>query len=141
MLTHLIIAAHSDAEAICLNWPQAQKWPGLQMAGLNTGLFPALAMAWNDKSQAERLGADALVVTMAGQQGPWVFHLPDDFRDRLAALTPDEFPTLAQAWAQEEELQDFGWTAVDLEALLAKLQEFASRASRERKSLLLWMCF
>ena len=139
MLTDYIIAERSDAAAIGRSWPQPQEWPCLQMTWLDNSMLAALAMAWNDKSQAEKLESDAPVAGKTTNEGPWVFCLPDDFRDRLAALMPNQTSTLAEAWAQQEAPQSGGWTAADLEPLLGNLHEFAQRAVREGKSILLWV--
>lgn len=37
--------------------------------------------------------------------GPWVDRLPQELVDRLAALTPEQIPPLARAWASTETLQ------------------------------------
>jgi len=140
MLTDFILAEPSDATAICRSWPQRDKWPCLRMTWLDNSMLAALALAWNDESLAEKLESGAPVAAKTTNEGPWVFCLPDDFRDRLAALTPEQAPAVAQAWAQQEAPQSGGWAADNLEPILDNLREFAQRAVREGKSILLWVC-
>jgi hypothetical protein len=56
----------------------------------------------------------------ADSDGPWVWGLPQDLVDRLAALTSGQVRPAAEAWARTETFQDFKPTP-ELEPVLAGL--------------------
>ncbi|MCL2716963.1 MAG: hypothetical protein FWD68_21050 [Alphaproteobacteria bacterium] len=139
-LTDVIVAGLHEAEAVCVDGARSGKWPCLQNTGLDHLMLGALALAWNDRAQAENLDSLSLIAAMAADEGPFLLHLPNDFRDRLAAVTSADVPALARAWAQEEIAQDGDWTAGDLEPLLNAIRELAALAVARQESLLLWIC-
>jgi hypothetical protein len=54
------------------------------------------------------------------EEGPWVYRLPQDLVDRLAALTPDQIRSVADGWAKRETFRDYKPT-LEPEPIIATL--------------------
>jgi hypothetical protein len=141
MLTDIVMADVSEAEAIGRSGgTHIRLWPCLESKGVDHDFFAALWEVLTDGAKGSSLiAADEHILYMESG-GPWVIHLPEDLRDRLAALTAEQMGPVAARWVTCEELTMANVAAEDAEAYLVLLAEFARRAVQARKSLILWMC-
>jgi hypothetical protein len=87
---------------------------------------------------------DALVDEMSepvhelGEEGPWVYPIPERFRSALADLADEDLPELAKAWSEAEEFEADNLGTEDALDYLRELKAIAGKA-REPKQLFLWM--
>ncbi|WP_156771848.1 hypothetical protein [Labrys sp. WJW] len=139
LLTDVLIADAAEAKLICEIWPRERRWPAIETKGLDNSKFAALAAAWGDHELSDTLESGGYIAATRSDEGPWVFVFPDSFRDRIAAIEPARIPEIAKAWSGQRELELDGWKADDLDGPLLQLREFAARAVKQGKSLLLWM--
>lgn len=140
LLTDFVIADDTDAEAICASNDHLNQWPSLEAKGVDNIKLAALWAALTTDADVESLEGDAFLIHMADKQGPWVFRLPDDLVEHLAALSPETITDVAARWSEHEELQYDGWTPDVAASFLGVLTLHAQRAVTENKPLLLWMC-
>jgi hypothetical protein len=87
---------------------------------------------------------DALVHEMSepvhehGDEGPWVYPIPERFRRALADLAEADLPELAKRWSETEEFELDGLSAEDALDYLRELKTMAAQAIAP-KHLFLWM--
>ncbi len=138
MLTDILIASRDDATIILDEYPQRKDWSGLELKGLCNMKLAALLDTLGSPTEAAALeGEDCILVSR--QDGPWVILLPIILRDTLAALPDSQFRSVAEQWANHEELVLDGWSAEDVEPGIGMLKTHAKVAVEAGKDLLLWM--
>ena len=76
-----------------------------------------------------------------GEDGPWVFEVPEDLVRRLAALTAGQLAAAGTKWAAAEEFSPeyADWPAEAVQQVLTALAGLCKRAVRENKPVLMWM--
>jgi hypothetical protein len=80
------------------------------------------------------------MVRDGGKDGPWVFPLRREFRDGLAALSPDRIAPIAQQWAADEEVHASDQDEVEaLQSFVGELVELAKTAVASKRELYLWV--
>ncbi|MBR7793704.1 hypothetical protein KDM87_13985 [Undibacterium sp. FT147W] len=140
LLTDILIAHPSEAEAISQDLAHHKAWPCLQLKGLDNIKLSALLSALDAEEPAQKLEGEELLVFNPDPEGPWVFALPEQLKDLLSRLPEADVPAVAERWASHEELKFEGWSGSDIQPVVSMLAEFALRAKAESKPLLLWMC-
>lgn len=75
---------------------------------------------------------------VAGEDGPWLFRLPDDLTRTLADLSPDQRRDIAARWAAEEGFILDGWKSQAVHDAFEAIYELAVRADQST-ALYLWM--
>lgn len=142
LLSDVVVADVSEAQEICrAGRAQLDHWPRIESRGVDNLMFAALWEVLTDGTGGRSLmdgDEHVLHVENGGEQ--LVFHLPDDLRDRLAALTKDQIGPIAARWVEHEELSFDNVTVDVVEPYLVQLADFARRAVQSNKSLLLWIC-
>jgi len=101
LLTDVLVASPSEAEAICRDARHFENWPCWEAKRFDNLIFADLLRA---------LGAEADAVSLAGvdrliygdEDGPWIFHLPDVIPEMLSTLEDDQILDLAGRWLQGE---------------------------------------
>lgn len=73
-----------------------------------------------------------------GENGPWLYVLPDELHDRLAQMADERFSEVAAAWSQTEEAQMDRWEVEEAEKFLRDLSSFAATARSQTLNLLLF---
>lgn len=138
VLTDILIAPPNDASAIVAQWPGSKNWPAFETTGLDALVLAELAEALDRPSLATAIRN---LAPSAGDNadGPWVFVLPTEFRDRIAGIPAGRIGALAQAWSDKEETRAGGLTSQAAEQLVLGLQALAARARDGQKPLLLWI--
>jgi hypothetical protein len=138
LLTDILIASDTDAGAIFERYPAQKNWPAVELRGLDNTKLAALLRAFGDAEDASMLEGEGCIA-VSSEGGPWVFLLPDSFRDRLANSTARNSSDIAARWVQDEELAFDGWSAADVAPLVDILRSHASQAAAASKKLVLWM--
>ena len=116
MLTNILIATPEEATAIGQSSTQAATWPCLELNGLDNAKMAALLGALGFPKQAVELEGEQYLAVTVSEGGPWVFHLPQELRDALAAMPPSQVLGVAERWVSHEELAYDGWSATDVAA-------------------------
>lgn len=141
MMSHLLVADASEADAIVAAEEPTQAWDGFSYQGLdrvNLATFWAIVEAGLAEDRfEERL--DAIRTISASDRGPWVDILPAKMLHTLAtiaAMDEAEQGTVAERWGQTDELE--GWDAADVLDLVRSIGDTAETALLRTKTLILW---
>jgi hypothetical protein len=138
LLTDIVVALPAEAEAVATALRPATRWPCLEFKGVDNAVMADLLSALGAEAEARSLVGTQRLLSMKGDQGPWVFHLPDVLMTLLNDLDDRAIPELARRWAQGE-LAHAGVEASDVEPGIHMLHDFARQAMAANKSLLLRM--
>jgi hypothetical protein len=139
VLTDILIASPSEAEAICRDLRHFDRWPCLQYKSIDPIVLSALLVALGADEDAKALTGGSRVLFRDGKEGPSVFHLPDALPTLLANLEDEKIPEIAARWAQGD-LSYAGAQISGVEMGLRQLRDFSKQAVKANKPLLLWMC-
>jgi hypothetical protein len=139
LLTDVLVASSSEAEAICKTSRHFERWPCWQSKGVDNLVFSDLVRALGAEADAQALARNDRLI-YGENDGPWVFHLPDVIPNMLSTLEDDEIPDLAGRWLEGEESADTGARVEDVVVALKELRDLSRQAVAADKSLLLWMC-
>ena len=82
---------------------------------------------------------DTMLVCQAGQEGPWIFRLPDVLERRLASASAEEIDRFGKAWAATEEWTRDGGTPRTIVTLLGAIAQLAVEARAQEQSVYFWM--
>ena len=140
LLTDVLVASSSEAEAICRDLRHSENWPCWQSRGVDNMVFSDLLRALGAETDARILARDDKLIYKENEDGPWVFHLPDVIPRTLSTLEDDEIPGLAERWLQGAEAGEGGARVEDIVLALQELRNLSKQALAANKSLLLWMC-
>ena len=146
VLTDIVLAKASEAEAVLLQYPQPT-WPHIDVKGLDTlQLGDLYALLLQDPEMDPQDLAEEFQPMESAEgdleEGPWVFPWPERFTALLAALPPSRVPEIVAQWLASDEPPD--WPADALQTLLRELpplaqQAQASQTHPEPLQLLLWI--
>jgi hypothetical protein len=142
VLSELVAASESEAQAVLESDGPSQNWPGIVCKGLDQIKFASLWVILSGETVraegiVQRLN-QIEVIASAGEQGPWVLAIPEPFRDQLADLASEEDDALrkvATTWAASGELK--GWQIDEVASLLQETADLADLAREDEKDLLL----
>ncbi|MBO0755741.1 MAG: hypothetical protein J2P54_07760 [Bradyrhizobiaceae bacterium] len=156
ILTDVLVASPSEAEAICRDLCHFENWPCWQVKGFDNLIFADLLRALGAEAEAESLArGETLIYELNTQGGPWIFHLPDVIPKALSTLEGDDIPDLAKRWLQGENAgydlferwlpgkKSAGFEDAVVENVvlaLKDLRNLSKQAVAANKSLLLWVC-
>jgi len=82
---------------------------------------------------------DTMLVRQAGEEGPWIFRLPDVLESRLATASPEELIGFGKSWAATEECTRDGGTPQVIVPFLAAIAQFAVEARAQQRAVYIWM--
>src|SRR5258708_36051140 len=102
LLTDVLVASSSEAEAICRDLRHFENWPCWQINGFDNLVFSDLLRALGAEADAKALVGEDRLIYAETEGGPWVFDLPDVIPKTLSTLEDDEIPDLAERWLQRE---------------------------------------
>jgi hypothetical protein len=83
---------------------------------------------------------DEMMVRDGGEEGPWIFRLPDVLQSRLASASQQEIQQFGRAWAATEEWTRDGGTPDLIVPFLGEIAQLASQATAQQRSVFVWMC-
>ena len=139
MLTDLVIANMSDAEAIAADGPHTGNWPRLEFKNLDNKAVADLLSALSAEEDAAALRGEGCLVYQQSGEGPWVFQLPTSLAVLLAKTTDEQTRSISDRWASGEAVAFLGARGADLEPVVRQLCNFSRQAVAANKPLLLWM--
>jgi hypothetical protein len=143
VLSNIVIADKSEARDIAECDTPARQWEGIELKTLDPVKLGTLWAILSSESGVEA------VVELAGRfsllyevsdDGPWVYEVPCDLRNRLAelaAMNPEAVLPVARDWASTEELQD--WEFEEVASVVYDICDLADSARLQGKDLLLWI--
>ncbi len=154
LLTDVLVASSSEAEAICRDLRHFENWPCWQINGFDNLVFSDLLRALGAEADAKTLAGEDRLIYAETEGGPWVFDLPDVIPKTLSTLEDDEIPDLAERWLQGENAgydlaerwlqreEGAGYRDALVENIVLALKDLrilSKQAMAANKSLLLWM--
>ena len=136
ILTDILVAAPSEAEAIIADHRHAQNWPCAQFKGLTPMELGDLCDALGING-----GYKALICIALESEGALsIYQFPDTFPALLAGCDDEQLRKVAVKWAAGENLAFDEVNPADLNVPLRRIRELSKQALSANKSLLLWMC-
>lgn len=140
VLTDFIVADASDAQKL---GDQRETFVGLEAKGIDQVRMGTLyALLTNSEYDRSFLVSEESFIYTASDDGPWVQAIPDDMVQRLAKMSPSERQRIGDDWYKTEEFNPkySRWTREDVSWFLNEVQQMASRAIADSKTLFMWTC-
>ena len=117
LLTDFFIAAPSDIKALDISQSPVGSFPGLQAKNTDPVKIVRLQCCIDGRTFEEHMPlVDEMyekLVRDGGQEGPWIFRVPQILCDALASASPADIDRYGKAWAATEEWTTDGGTAAD----------------------------
>src|SRR5262245_37489506 len=157
LLTDVLVASPSEAEAICRDARHFENWPCWEAKRFDNLIFADLLRALGAEADAVSLaGLDRLIygdldrLIYGDEDGPWIFHLPDVIPETLSTLEDDQILDLAGRWLQGDDLferwlpgkKPAGFEEAVVGSVVVALKDLrtlSKQALAANTSLLLWM--
>lgn len=140
VLTDFVVADTSDAHRLGEDRESFHGFPakGIDQVHMGT-LYAILTGSEYDPSF---LTSDESFAYSASDDGPWVQIIPADMVKRLAEMSPEERQRVGDAWFQTEEFDPkfSRWRREDVTDFLTKIQQLASNAIKNGRTLFMWTC-
>ena len=138
VLSDLIVAPVSAAEAISRSPAPAREFGGADIKGIDTVKLALLHAQLTGEPLKPLLPAYEPLVS-ASDDGPWVFALPTPLVQHLATLGAPEQAGVGARWGAAEEFTLDRWRTPDVLGVLETLCASARQAEARGEALLLWM--
>ena len=138
ILTDVLIASTSEAEAICADPQHHVRWPCLQWRNIDSELFGDLLAALGKDDDAKALRTGKATIYSSDASNSCVIHLTDTLPALLAKLDDENIPEVAKRWAQaitDVRVEEDG----PIVQALTELRDFSRQAVAANKPLLLWI--
>lgn len=140
VLTDLVLADESEAEAICKSMGPLQSWPGIDAKGIDHIKLGMLLSILTGEPYRDSFIDECVLLAEEPEDGPWVYRVPEQLVGLLADLDGDRLTQTATAWSKIEEFVLDGWSPPEVGSVLAELHRIAREARAQGKSLLMWVC-
>ncbi len=146
ILTDFVVADISEAQRIGDSLSPSWEFDGLDEKGIDHVKLATLYALLSDQPYDSAFMSEASLVYVASDDGPWVQQVPPDLVSRLANLAENDYPRIAQQWAQTEEFTHphSGFTPElareRTENFLRRIAPLARQSLAEHKVLLMWTC-
>lgn len=144
VLSELVIADEMDAQAVGESDSPSRQWDGIAWKSIDqiklSTLWVLLGGVPVDTDEVMQKLDTFKLLFEESENGPWVFLIPRELRDRLAEMGSKELEDLDQltrSWATTDEMQ--GWHQSEVVELIHDLSDLSERAKLDGKELLLWM--
>lgn len=139
VLTDIVVADATEAANVAADSQHIQTWPGVDAKGVDSVKLAILwAMLANNPSKANA-GTDFETLHETSDEGPWVFRVPEELVQLLAALDDAGVASTGAAWAKAEEFVLDGWNAAAVRSILCDLRTLARDTVAKRRDMLMWM--
>jgi hypothetical protein len=141
LLTDFFVAAPTEIQSVDIAHSPVGSFPGLHAKRTDPVKLVQLQCCIDGATFEERMPLlDEMLVRDAGQEGPWIFRVPQTLSDALASAGPADIQTHGRAWAATDEWRADGGTEAELVPYLSEIAQLASRARAEQRALYVWMC-
>jgi hypothetical protein len=140
MLTDFFIATPTEVQALNIALSPATSVRCLRAKRTDPVKIVQLMCCIDGVPFSERLPIfNTMLVRDAGEEGPWIFRLPESLESRLATASPDEVDRFGALWAATEEWIRDGGTPQTVVPFLAAIVQFAIEARSKEQSVYIWM--
>lgn len=140
VLTNLVIADESEAQAVGkANVPSLQ-WPGLDAKGIDQVKLSKLICILTGEEWNVELIDEFAQLHEESSEGPWVFMVSPRLIQLLVDLDESAIQLIGQQWAETEEFELDQWEPDTVLSTLRDIRKLACAAHNEKKSVLMWMC-
>lgn len=139
VLTDFVVADLAEAQTVCDSSCPCQDFDGFDAKGIDTVKLGTLHAILRGEVYSH---SGDTVLCSGGEDGPWVFEVPPELMQRLAALTAQQLEVTARTWAATEEFSPRydDWPLEAVQEVLNELAALCKRAVTQGKSVLMWMC-
>lgn len=137
MLTDILIADKSEAQAIAETVYPLGQWNGLDAKGQSPITLATLLCLLSSKSHRNEIVDEFTLLSEAANGNLFVCQVPERLVLALSRLRTGEVPILAHQWSQTDEMLAAGFACA--QALVEELSRLSNEAVRQQKNLLLWM--
>lgn len=142
ILTDFFVAEEADVAAVAANGPLGHL-PTVETNGVDPVKLATLSGIVTGRDYSldgafDQLLEEVQEVTTEGDEGPWVYVIPDELVAGLRSASPERLTEIAAKWAETDEWKLDGVPADDLRPLLDDLTDLA-RGAEPPKHLYLWM--
>ena len=140
LLSDFFIATTAEVDAFDINDGPAGSLPTFQAGSVDVVKLTQLQCIIDGSVFGDHLAElGRMRVRSEGDDGPWVFCVPDVITRTLAEADESRLQQIASAWALTEEWQLDGGRPEDLIPLLNNVGGLAKRANVENRGLYLWV--
>ena len=140
MLTDFFVATPAEVKALDITQTPATSVRCLRAQRTDPVKIVQLQCCIDGASFAERMPLlDTMLMRQAGEEGPWIFKLPEVLESRLATASADELDRFGKLWAATEEWTRDGGTPQIIVPFLAAIAQFAVEARAQKRSVYIWM--
>jgi hypothetical protein len=141
LLTDFFIAAPTEIQGLDIARSPVGRFPGLHAKSTDPVKLVQLQCCIDGAASEERMPMlDEMLVRDAGEEGPWIFRVPQTLCDALASASPADIERHGKAWAITEEWRADGGTEAELVPYLGEIARLAARARGGQRALYVWMC-
>jgi hypothetical protein len=140
VLTDFVVAEASEAKRL---GDDRESFDGVDAKGIDQVRMGTLyAFLTETEYDPSFLTSDDSFAYIASDDGPWVQAIPADMVKRLMEMSPVEMQKIGDVWFQTEEFDPkySRWSRDDVSEFLSQIQQLATRAMSEGKSLFMWTC-
>ncbi len=140
LLSDFFIATNAEVKSLEISKSPAGSVPSVQARSVEVVKLTQLQCIIDGSvfsDHLEQLGT--MRVRSEGDEGPWVFLVPDVITRTLAESDENRLQQIANAWASTEEWKMDGGKPEDIFPLLNKLGSLAKRAKVENREMYLWL--
>jgi hypothetical protein len=129
MLTDFFIATPAEVQSLDIAQSPATSVRCLRAQRADPVKIVQLQCCIDGAPFAERMSLlDTMLVRQAGEEGPWIFQLPEILESRLATASADEVNHFGKLWAATEEWARDGGTPQIIVPFLAAIAQFTVEA-------------
>jgi hypothetical protein len=138
MLADFVVASRDDAQRVCDSTCPSRDFSGLDAKGIDTVKLGTLhAMLAGEDFDPSFMNESSLC--SGGDDGPWVFEVPEDLVQRLSRLDANETASVAAEWANTEEFERDNWSPDSVRRVLEGFSGLCRRAEAQGKPVLMWI--
>jgi hypothetical protein len=141
VLTDFVVASPAEAKRVGDSANPLKQFAGVDAKGIDQVTMGTLyAILLGTPDTPEFMIDEASLLYTASNDGPWVQRVPQDMVDRLAKLSDDDIPKVAEEWVKTEEFDPMysSWTPTTLVWFLRALVVLSRKAVAEDKAMLMW---
>ena len=140
LLSDFFIATRAEVDSLGADEGPASSFPTVRARSIEVVKLTRLQCIIDGSLLDDHLGQlGSMLVRSDGDDGPWVFLVPDVIAGTLAQSDGTELQQIANAWALIDEWKMDGGTPEEIVRLLTDLGSLAKRAIIEHREMYLWV--
>jgi hypothetical protein len=140
LLSDFFIATRAELDSLDIGKSPAGSLPAVQARSVEVVKLIQLQCIMDGSAFSDHLDQlGAMRVRSEGDDGPWVFRVPDIVTTTLAASEENRLQQIANAWALTDEWKMDRGRPQDILLLLNNLGSLAKQATVENREMYLWV--